>query len=102
MKPSDKQAYLEEYEQLKKKGKPFFPYAVMKDTVMMLIVALVIVALSILLGAEQGADVFAGSAVRASSDLLVDKLLQRIREGDTQSRHVHHLGIIGRNRKKSQ
>ena len=54
MKPADKQAYLEEYELLKKKGKPFFPYAVMKDTVMMLVVALVIVALSILLGAEQG------------------------------------------------
>ena len=53
----DKEEYLREYEALKKKGKPFFPYAVMKDTMMMLIVALVIVALSILLGAEQGPKV---------------------------------------------
>jgi len=34
MKPTDKQAYLEEYELLKKKGKPFFPYAVLKDSAM--------------------------------------------------------------------
>jgi quinol-cytochrome oxidoreductase complex cytochrome b subunit len=54
MKPRDKQAYLEEYEQLKKKGKPFFPYAVMKDSTMMLIVAGVVIAMSIILGAEQG------------------------------------------------
>jgi menaquinol-cytochrome c reductase cytochrome b/c subunit len=54
---ADKEEYLRGYETLKKKGKPFFPYAVMKDTVMMLIVALVIVALSILLGAEQGPKV---------------------------------------------
>ncbi len=54
MKPTDKQAYLEEYELLKKKGKPFFPYAVMKDSAMMLLVAAVIIAMSIVLGAEQG------------------------------------------------
>ncbi len=54
MKPQDKQAYLEEYELLKKKGKPFFPYAVMKDSVMALIVVAVIIAMSIILGAEQG------------------------------------------------
>jgi len=53
----EKEAYLREYEALKKKGKPFFPYAVLKDTTMMLIVALVIVALSIILGAEQGPKV---------------------------------------------
>ncbi len=53
----DKEEYLRGYEVLKKKGKPFFPYAVMKDTVMMLVVALVIVALSIVLGAEQGPKV---------------------------------------------
>ena len=50
----EKEEYLRDYEVMKKKGKPFFPYAVMKDTVMMLVVALVIVGLSILLGAEQG------------------------------------------------
>ena len=33
MKPADKQAYLEEYELLKKKGKPFFPYP-LKTTVL--------------------------------------------------------------------
>ena len=38
-------------------GQALLPYAVMKDTVMMLVVALVIVALSILLGAEQGPKV---------------------------------------------
>jgi quinol-cytochrome oxidoreductase complex cytochrome b subunit len=51
---AEKEAYLREYEQLKKEGKPFFPYAVMKDSTMALIVVLVIVALSIVLGAEQG------------------------------------------------
>ena len=54
MKPADKQAYLEEYELLKKKGKPFFPYAVLKDSAMALIVVAVIIAMSIILGAEQG------------------------------------------------
>jgi menaquinol-cytochrome c reductase cytochrome b/c subunit len=54
MKPADKQAYLEEYELLKKKGKPFFPYAVLKDSTMALIVVGVIIAMSIVLGAEQG------------------------------------------------
>jgi mono/diheme cytochrome c family protein len=54
---AEKEAYLREYETLKKKGKPFFPYAVLKDSTMALVVALVIVALSILLGAEQGPKV---------------------------------------------
>ena len=54
MKPSEKQAYLEEYELLKKKGKPFFPYAVLKDSAMALIVVGVIIAMSLILGAEQG------------------------------------------------
>ena len=54
MKPADKQAYLEEYELLKKKGKPFFPYAVLKDSTMALIVVAVIIAMSLILGAEQG------------------------------------------------
>ena len=54
MKPADKQAYLEEYEVLKKKGKPFFPYAVLKDSAMALIVVAVIIVMSLVLGAEQG------------------------------------------------
>ncbi len=54
MKPVEKQAYLEEYELLKKKGKPFFPYAVLKDSAMMLVVVGVIILMSVILGAEQG------------------------------------------------
>src|SRR3954463_1084040 len=54
MKPADKEAYLREYELLKKKGKPFFPYAVMKDSAMALIVVIVAVVMSLVLGAEQG------------------------------------------------
>src|ERR1700754_4886413 len=54
MKPQDKQGYLEEYELLKKKGKPFFPYAVMKDSTMALVVVGVIILMSLVLGAEQG------------------------------------------------
>jgi menaquinol-cytochrome c reductase cytochrome b/c subunit len=54
MNRAEQEAYLREYEVMKKKGKPFFPYAVLKDSVMMMIVALVIVAMSLILGAEQG------------------------------------------------
>ena len=57
MNNAEKEAYLQEYEVLKKKGKPFFPYAVMKDSVMALIVVLVIIAMSLILGAEQGPNV---------------------------------------------
>jgi len=49
-----KEAYLREYEVMKKKGKPFFPYAIMKDSVMALIVVAVIVIMALWLGAEQG------------------------------------------------
>jgi menaquinol-cytochrome c reductase cytochrome b/c subunit len=54
---AEKERYLREYEVLKKKGKPFFPYAVAKDAAMMAVVAGVIVVLSIVLGAEQGPKV---------------------------------------------
>ena len=54
MKRADKEAYLREYEILKKKGKPFFPYAIAKDGVMFIFVAAVIVFMSLMLGAEQG------------------------------------------------
>jgi quinol-cytochrome oxidoreductase complex cytochrome b subunit len=50
----EKQEYLQGYEALKKKGKPFFPYAVMKDSVIMLVTVLVIVFMSLMLGAEMG------------------------------------------------
>jgi menaquinol-cytochrome c reductase cytochrome b/c subunit len=49
-----KEQYLREYEVMKKKGKPFFPYAIMKDSVMAVIVVAVIIAMSLILGAEQG------------------------------------------------
>src|SRR5467141_352912 len=54
MNKGEKEQYLREYEVLKKKGKPFFPYAVAKDSAMALVVVLVIIVLSIGLGAEQG------------------------------------------------
>ena len=57
MNRAEKEAYLREYEALKKKGKPFFPYAVMKDSAMALLVVVVIIAMSIILGAEQGPKV---------------------------------------------
>ena len=54
MNSQQKEEYLREYEVLKKKGKPFFPYAIMKDSVMALIVVIVIAVMSLWLGAEQG------------------------------------------------
>jgi hypothetical protein len=50
----EKEQYLREYEVMKKKGKPFFPYAILKDSTMALIVVGVIIFMSIWLGAEQG------------------------------------------------
>jgi ubiquinol-cytochrome c reductase cytochrome b subunit/menaquinol-cytochrome c reductase cytochrome b/c subunit len=50
----EKEQYLREYHVLKGKGKPFFPYAVLKDGAMACIVMLVIIAMSIILGAELG------------------------------------------------
>ena len=57
MKAADKEQYLREYDALKKKGKPFFPYAVLKDSAMALVVVIVIAAMSLILGAEQGPKV---------------------------------------------
>lgn len=50
----EKEEYLREYELLKKKGKAFFPYAIMKDSVMFVLVAAVMVAMSLVMGAEMG------------------------------------------------
>jgi menaquinol-cytochrome c reductase cytochrome b/c subunit len=49
---AQKELYLREYSILKNQGKPFFPYAVAKDSVMAAIVLLVIIFLSLLFGAE--------------------------------------------------
>ncbi len=54
MKSHDKEAYLREYAQLKAEGKPFFPYAVAKDSIMAIIVLVVIIFMSLILGAELG------------------------------------------------
>jgi menaquinol-cytochrome c reductase cytochrome b/c subunit len=50
----EKERYLREYYILKGQGKPFFPYAILKDSAMACIVLLVIILMSILLGAELG------------------------------------------------
>ena len=50
----EKEIYLREYSILKAQGKPFFPYAVAKDSIMAVIVMAVIITLSIVLGAELG------------------------------------------------
>jgi quinol---cytochrome c reductase cytochrome c subunit, bacillus type len=50
----EREEYLREYSILKTQGKPFFPYAVMKDSLMAAITIAVIVLLSILFGAELG------------------------------------------------
>ncbi|HEX8854364.1 MAG TPA: c-type cytochrome [Thermoleophilaceae bacterium] len=49
-----KEQYLREYSILKNQGKPFFPYAIMKDSLMACLVLAVIILLAILLGAELG------------------------------------------------
>ena len=54
MNQQEKEEYLREYAILKSKGKPFFPYAVAKDSVMMVVVMAVIITMSIVLGAELG------------------------------------------------
>jgi menaquinol-cytochrome c reductase cytochrome b/c subunit len=50
----EREQYLREYSILKGQGKPFFPYAIMKDSVMASITIAVIILLSIFLGAELG------------------------------------------------
>jgi menaquinol-cytochrome c reductase cytochrome b/c subunit len=52
----DKEQYLREYQILKSQGKPFFPYAVLKDSVMAAIVLAVIIALAVILGAGELAN----------------------------------------------
>src|SRR5881398_2904296 len=54
MNRAEKEQYLREYAILKSQGKPFFPYAVAKDSIMACIVMAVIITLSIVLGAELG------------------------------------------------
>jgi ubiquinol-cytochrome c reductase cytochrome b subunit/menaquinol-cytochrome c reductase cytochrome b/c subunit len=51
---AEKEAYLREYSILKSQGKPFFPYAVTKDSARACVVMAVIILLSLTLGAELG------------------------------------------------
>jgi menaquinol-cytochrome c reductase cytochrome b/c subunit len=50
----EREQYLREYSVLKSQGKPFFPYAVAKDSVMAAITLAVIILMAILFGAELG------------------------------------------------
>jgi menaquinol-cytochrome c reductase cytochrome b/c subunit len=50
----EKEQYLREYSILKGQGKPFFPYAVAKDSAMACIVVGIIIVMAVVLGAELG------------------------------------------------
>ena len=54
MNQREKEQYLRDYSLLKAQGKPFFPYAVAKDSAMAVVVMITIIALAIVLGAELG------------------------------------------------
>ena len=54
MNRAQKEQYLREYSILKAQGKPFFPYAVAKDSLMAVVVMFVIIMMSLTLGAELG------------------------------------------------
>ena len=54
MNAREKEQYLREYSVMKSQGKPFFPYAVAKDSMMAVIVMFVIIVMAVVLGAELG------------------------------------------------
>lgn len=54
MNRAEKEEYLREYSILKAQGKPFFPYAVAKDSIMAVVVMLAIILMSLTFGAELG------------------------------------------------
>jgi menaquinol-cytochrome c reductase cytochrome b/c subunit len=53
MNQEEKERYLREYQILKSQGKPFFPYAVLKDSAMACITLAVIIGLAVILGAGE-------------------------------------------------
>ena len=57
MNQQEKEQYLREYSILKNEGKPFFPYAVAKDSIMAVIVMAVIIFLALYLGDNLGPKV---------------------------------------------
>src|SRR5918999_1972505 len=54
MNAREKEEYLREYSILKAQGKPFFPYAVAKDSVMACVVLFAIIMMALIFGAELG------------------------------------------------
>src|SRR5919112_3537599 len=54
MNAREKEQYLREYHILKGQGKPFFPYAVAKDSLMAVFVLAIIILMAVLFGAELG------------------------------------------------
>ena len=54
MNAREREEYLREYSVLKSQGKPFFPYAVAKDSAMAAIVLLTTIVMAVFLGAELG------------------------------------------------
>ena len=56
MNREEKEQYLREYAVLKNQGKAFFPYAVLKDSVMAAIVLAVIIAMAVILGSGELAN----------------------------------------------
>ena len=52
MNAREKEQYLREYHILKSQGKPFFPYAVAKDSFMAVFVLAIIILMAVLFGAE--------------------------------------------------
>ncbi len=62
MNQAEKEEYLREYGILKSEGKPFFPYAIAKDSLMAVIVIAVIIAASLVLGVQMGAKVNAATS----------------------------------------
>ena len=73
MNQRQKEEYLREYGILKSEGKPFFPYAVAKDSLMACIVMAVIILASLTLGVELGAKAKARSrdfSWRQSADAM--------------------------------
>jgi quinol-cytochrome oxidoreductase complex cytochrome b subunit len=67
MNRAEKEEYLREYAQLKAKGKPFFPYAVAKDSLMACFVLLAIILMSLMFGAELGPTCRGRSGTSSSS-----------------------------------
>ena len=54
MNQREKERYLRDYSVLKAQGKPFFPYAVAKDSLMACVVMATIILMSVIFGAELG------------------------------------------------